>query len=54
MKWNTTRGYCMVDFATFDHHNSFKDPQSGTVKKVLDLANEKGLGRWVLVYIDDR
>jgi len=46
--------YCMVDFATFDHHNSFKDPQSGTVKKVLDLANEKGLGRWVLVYIDDR
>jgi hypothetical protein len=46
--------YNTVSFQDFDYHNSFTNLPSGRMGKVFQLANEKGLGRWVLIYITDK
>lgn len=49
---NEGGSYNTIPFQSFDDANSFKNMPGGIMGKVYELANEKGLGRCVLIYVE--
>ena len=46
--------YNTVSFQSFDDANSFENMPGGIMGKVYELANREGIGKCVLIYIEEK